>query len=215
MVCQPFNHAAIQPFNHSTIQPSSHSTILTKEFAVKLVIFIVKANEGDFGDGRVAGKKVQYRFDGYGRCAFFGEAINTGADIGEGDGFQSLFHSQLKALPIARGQQTVRLFWPVIAPSRTDGMDDVFSWQAVPFGYPGFAGWAAVQPAALLKKRRACGPVDGAVHATAAEQGVVGSVDDSPNRKFGNISIDEFYPVHFCCFAFSHATPQRTLRAIN
>jgi hypothetical protein len=53
------------------------------------------------------------------------------------------------------------------------------------------AGLAAAEPAALREDLRAAGTVDRAVYATAAEQRLVGRVDDGVDLLRGQVADDE------------------------
>lgn len=59
--------------------------------------------------------------------------------------------------------------------------------QAIALGELGLSRFAAAQGAALGQQLRPCGTVDGAVHATAAQQALLGGVDDGVHFHGGDI----------------------------
>ena len=71
-------------------------------------------------------------------------------------------------------------------------MDDVLCLQPVALGDFRFAGAAAVQGAALGKQFRPCCPVDGPIHATAAQQAAVRRIHDAVTVQLGNVSLHDF-----------------------
>ncbi len=79
-------------------------------------------------------------------------------------------------------------------PDGTDGMDHMPRRQPITLGDLGVAGLAAMQRAALGQQFRACGAMDGAIYAAAAEQGIVRRVDDGVNAKCGDVGEDDFEP---------------------
>ena len=74
----------------------------------------------------------------------------------------------------------------------THRMDDVLCIQPVALGDLCFAGAAAVQGAALGKQLRPCCPVNGSIHATAAQQAAVGCIHDAVTVQLGNVSLHDF-----------------------
>ena len=71
-------------------------------------------------------------------------------------------------------------------------MDDVLCFQPVALGDLRFAGAAAVQSAALSKQFRPCCPVNGPIHATAAQQAAVGRIHDAVTVQLGDVSLRDF-----------------------
>lgn len=68
-------------------------------------------------------------------------------------------------------------------------MDDVLCLQPVSLGDFRFAGAAAMQGAALGKQLRPCCPVNGPIHATAAQQAAVGRIHDAVTVQLDNVSL--------------------------
>ena len=74
----------------------------------------------------------------------------------------------------------------------THRMDDVLCLQPVSLGDLRFAGAAAVQGAALGKQFRPGCPVNGPIHATAAQQAAVGRIHDAVTVQLGDVSLRDF-----------------------
>ena len=75
---------------------------------------------------------------------------------------------------------------------RVDGahrMDDVLCLQPVALCDLRFASAAAMQGAALSKQLRPCCPVNGSIHATAAQQAAVRRIHDAVTVQLGNVSL--------------------------
>ena len=73
-----------------------------------------------------------------------GEMIDTGADAGEGDGFESIFFGQLERSAVAGGEQLVFVFIST-APDGPDGVDDVSCGKIIALGDLGIARGAAAE----------------------------------------------------------------------
>ena len=69
--------------------------------------------------------------------------------------------------------------------------DDKLCWQAVALRDLGLSGLAAAQGAALGQQLRSGGTVDGAVYTSAAQQALVGSVDDGVHLHGSNIMSND------------------------
>ncbi len=63
--------------------------------------------------------------------------------------------------------------------------------QIMAAGDTGLAGRAAAKDPALLQQPRPRGPMDGAVHPAAAEQGFIGGIDDGVNIKACDVAFDD------------------------
>jgi len=66
--------------------------------------------------------------------------------------------------------------------------------QPITLGDFGAAGFAAMERAASVEEPGPGGPVDRAIHATAAEQGCIRRVDDGVNAQGGDVGDDDFQP---------------------
>ena len=115
-----------------------------------------------------------------------GVAVHPGGDQRERYGFTPGGQCQLQRRAVGRNQQ---LPLPVAAapPDGAHGVDDELRRQAVAFRDLGLSGFAAVQGAALGQQLRPGGPVDGPVHTSAAQQALVGGVDDGVHLHGGDI----------------------------
>ena len=96
---------------------------------------------------------------------------------------------------MARGEKLV-LALSAAAPDRPDGVDHVPRRQVARRRRLRVAGRAAAEAAALLEDRRAAGTVDRAVDAAAAEQRLVGGVDDRVDLLLRDVALDELDPAH-------------------
>jgi hypothetical protein len=74
-------------------------------------------------------------------------------------------------------------------PNRSDSVDNKFGWQVVAFGQLGIAGVTANQGSALRQQAWTRRAMDGAIHATSAQQGIVGCVDDGIDVEVGDIRL--------------------------
>ncbi len=120
-----------------------------------------------------------------------GIAVDAGGDQREGHRFAVVLLRQRQGAAIA-GRQQLALAVRAALPDGADGVDHVLAGQVVSPGDLGLAGFAAVQRAALLQQPRAGGAVDGAVHAPAAQQRLVGGVDDGVNLHAGDVISHDF-----------------------
>ena len=115
-----------------------------------------------------------------------GVAVHTGGNQRKGHGLASVGQGQLQRGAVGRDQQFPLSV--VAAPSDgAYGVDDELRRQAVAFCDLGLSRFAAVQGAALGQQLRPGGPVDGPVHTSAAQQALVGGVDDGVHLHGGNI----------------------------
>ena len=115
-----------------------------------------------------------------------GIAIHSRGDQGERHGFTLIGQSHFQRGAVCRDQQFPL---PVAAtlPDGTDGVNDKLCRQAVALRDLGLSRFAAAQGAALGQQLRSGGTVDSAVHASAAQQALVGGVDDGIHLHGGNI----------------------------
>src|SRR4051794_13684139 len=73
-------------------------------------------------------------------------------------------------------------------------MDYMLRRQPVALCDLGVAGLTALERTAFRQKLRSCGPMDRAVHAAAAQQRTVGSVDDGVNAQARDVGDYDFEP---------------------
>jgi len=99
---------------------------------------------------------------------------------GKSDGGKSVRRGKLDRTAIAGGQQVVLTIAAAI-PYRTDGMDDVFCFQAISAGDLGATGHAAIERAAFGEQLRPRGTMDRTVDAASAEERRICGVDDGVN----------------------------------
>src|ERR1035437_2009646 len=116
-------------------------------------------------------------------------AVDAAADRREGDAARAVRERQSQALAVAGGEQ-FGLALGAALPYRSDGVNDVFGREAVAARDLGAPGGAAPQRAALGEQFRSGGAVDRAVHAAAAQERVVGGVDDGIYRQSGDVGFD-------------------------
>ena len=76
-------------------------------------------------------------------------------------------------------------------PHRAHGVDDVAARQAVRVRDLGLAGSATAQRSALLEQLRPRRPVDAAIHAASAQQGLLGRVDDGVHAHFRDVVAND------------------------
>src|SRR5262249_3173317 len=134
-----------------------------------------------------------HRSDSDACCAFRRKSIDAGRDRRKCDRAQALFGSERKRGAITRRQQFF-LALLAAAPNRAYGVDDVLGLQPITAGHLGGAALTAAERSALGEKFGPGGAMDSAVHATAAEQGTVGSVDDGIDIQRGDVGNTDFEP---------------------
>ncbi len=151
---------------------------------IDTTVCVEKHTEDDTIQGAVAVllQKIAHARDGKARRRFGGVAVDAGRVARKGDGRQPQTVRVLQTAAVAGGQQVGRLA------ARAHRMDDMAGGQAVTVGDLGVAGGAAVERGALLPERRSGGAVDGAVDAAAAQQRVVGGVDDGVDGQLCDVA---------------------------
>lgn len=108
---------------------------------------------------------------------FGGVIVNPAADGGKRDGVDIFTAGEIQALAVTAGQQ-LRLTQITASPNRADRVIDTFDWQAEPGSGTHFAHRTATNLAAGFEQFRSRRTVDGAIHATATEEPLVGCIDD-------------------------------------
>ena len=109
-----------------------------------------------------------------------GEAIDAGADAGEGDALEVVFLSQSHGGIVAGGEQ-LALVVAASIPDGAYGMNDFLARQVVGVGHLALASVAAAQRSALFQQSLACCAVDGAVDASPTQQRTVGCIHNGIN----------------------------------
>ena len=98
----------------------------------------------------------------------------------------TILFRQLQAVSVAACQQ-LRIAGPSCI-DRPHRVDDVFGFQAISFGDFGLPSLAAIQCPALCQQLRAGRTVNGAVYSAAAQQALVGRIDDTLYIQLGDIT---------------------------
>ena len=128
---------------------------------------------------------------------FEGVAVDAGGDAGEGDGAAGVVGGEGEGVAVAGGE----LFGFAVgaaAPDGADGVDDPAGGQTKCGCDAGFTGGTAHAGTdfgdrqARLVEVGARGPVDGAVHAAAAQHPLVRGVDDGIDGEGGDVGVDDF-----------------------
>lgn len=109
------------------------------------------------------------------RRAVHRKTIRTGADGRERHGLDAVQLDQRETTPITTREQFI-LAVPAVVPHRADGVNDPPGRKFIAFGDFGLSGGAAAEHAAFRQQFRPGGAMNGAVHATPAEQRRVGGI---------------------------------------
>lgn len=118
-------------------------------------------------------------------------AIDARAECAEGHRPTLVINRHVQARRVAAAEEALAARVIVLVVNRADRVNHLAAGQAVCIGDFGAARGAAVELAAFFEKARACGAVDSTVDAAAAEEGVVGSVDNGIDSEGGDVSADE------------------------
>ena len=125
---------------------------------------------------------------------FDGEAVGSGADGGEGNGFDVVLLGELEGIEVGVAEELLFVVF-AFAVDGAHGVYDVLGGQAACGGDDGMACGAAALLGddflAFLEDLRAAGAVDGAIDASAAHEGGVGGVDDGLGVLAGDIALGE------------------------
>ena len=138
---------------------------------------LAEADEGDVLRLRLCREVCGGLAQGDGGRALQREAVAAGADRGKGDRARAELACEGQRATVAARQQLV-LAGVAAVPDRPHRVDHPARRQHVPVGRLRLARVATAERTAPLQQLRAGGPVDGAVHAAAAQQRAVGGVDD-------------------------------------
>ena len=103
--------------------------------------------------------------------------MHPSADAGKCHGLKSLRLSDVECRPVS-GCEFLVFAVPAAHPNGAHGVNDEFRREVVALGEPTFADGAAVKRQALIQETAPCCPVDGAVNAGAAQEGLIGGIDN-------------------------------------
>lgn len=135
--------------------------------------------------------------DAFGDAGGFGlgEAVDTGADAGEGDALQAVFLCQTHGGVVTGGQQLALVVIATI-PDGSDGMDHLLTGQQIGIGHLALPRLAATECTALLQQLDTSGPVNGAIYSPTAQQTPVGGIHDRIDLERRDISYDNLDSFH-------------------
>ena len=117
------------------------------------------------------------------------EVIYAGADGGKCNGPRLMTFCEIEAEPVAGSKKVVFLVATSL-PDRANGMKNPLRGKMKSRGRLGVARRATTQLSALRQQLGASGPVNGSVHAAAAEQRTVGCIHDRVNSKRCNVRLN-------------------------
>ncbi len=132
--------------------------------------------------------------DGYLRSFELGVAIDSCADVGKGDGTNTMGLCQFQGIEVAVAK--LLGFAPVAAvPSRTDCMNHFLCGQFTCGGDDGFADLAAALSGAdlptFVENRGASGPMYRSIYPAASQKGGIGCIDDRIDFDLGDVTSYE------------------------
>ena len=151
---------------------------------------VAEGHEADFLDREHGCQAILDRGHGEAGRGLERVAVDAGADAGKGDRPDAVGDRELEGIPIAGSEQR-RLALAAAVPDRAHGVDHVTGRQSVALGDPGLAGRAAADFSAFVQELGPGGTVDRAVDPAAAEQTLVGRIDDRINRLAGDVALDD------------------------
>jgi hypothetical protein len=128
--------------------------------------------------------------DGDRRGPFRRKTVDAGRDRGKGHRPRAVRRRQFERAAIAGCEQAVLARRPA-APDRADRVDDESPLQPVAAGDLRLARGAAAEPAAFREQARPGGAMDRPVDAAAAEQRLVGGVDDRVEAERRDVGDDD------------------------
>ena len=147
---------------------------------------IIEADKIHIGDIWIFCCRLEYGIHGNCGRLFDGVAVHATADRRKGNTVNIIFISQLHAALVTAFEQ-VGLFFVAAVPHRPDRVDHVFRRQPVAAGNPGVAGGAAIQCSAFGQQFGTGCAVNGAIDTAAAEQRIVGGIDDRVYLQCGDV----------------------------
>ena len=117
-------------------------------------------------------------------------AVGADADAGKSDALQPGLGGEFQRMAVAGGEQR-RFAVLSVAPDGADGVDDVPGRETEAGGDFGLPCGAAVQGTTVGQQLRPGGAVNGSVDSAAAQEGIVGGVDDGVDGQCRNIGTDD------------------------
>ena len=118
--------------------------------------------------------------------------VNPGANGWKGNAPNPIILRQDEAIAVTGGQQFGLAAFSALV-NRPDRVNDIAGRQTIPFSHAGLPRRATADPPALLQKLRPGRPVNGSIHAPAAQQSFIGRIDDRLHLHSRNIAGDYFY----------------------
>src|SRR5713226_4208275 len=100
-----------------------------------------------------------------------------------------MFFGQSQRVPIATRQEFVFITLAAV-PDGSDGVNDPFGPKAISFGDLGFAGITSIERPTFFRELGAGGAVNCSIDASAAQETLVGGVDNRIDVKRGNIALN-------------------------
>ena len=162
-----------------------------EQLSIRRISIVGETYKGHFFDCRVCIEKRLNLTNGYTYSLRYRIPIDTATDSGECYCFDIVFKSNLEASSVA-GCKQLRLALFATMPDRSHGVDDMFCRKITAGGDFRIAGFAAVEFAAFFEDRGPACAVDGPVDAPAAEEALVGGVDDGVDALPGDIALHGF-----------------------
>ena len=142
---------------------------------------VLHAMTADFGEGDLGGSGD-------------GESINSGADRWKSDRMDAVILCQPKTVSVAFCQKPMFVVIST-SPDGSHSVDNPACGQIIAPGHFGRAGFASMKLAALFKKFRSRGSMDGSIHASTAQEAVVGRVHDGVNFLKCYIPLDDIHSI--------------------
>jgi len=149
-----------------------------------------KANQNRFLDRLVSIQKIFRLAHGNPRRPVHRKTIRAGADGWERHGLDAVPDDERETTPITTREQFILAVLAVV-PDRADGVNDPSGREFVAFGDFGLARDAAAECAAFRQQFRPGRPMDGAIHAAAAQQGRVGRIHNRLHAPLRDVTGDD------------------------
>ena len=162
-----------------------------------LIVLGVFGGEAADDDLAIVASAEMVGEDTFGDAGGFGlgEAVDAGADAGEGDALQAVLLGQAHGGIVTGGEQLTLVLIAAV-PDGSDGMDHFLTGQQIGIGHLALPRFAAAKCTALLQQLDTSGPVNGAIYSPTAQQTPVGGIHDRINLQRRDISyynLDSFH----------------------
>ena len=189
-----------------------------RDFGPCLVVFpgcrFVEAAEGDMVEGiRMALQKLEGFANRDATGVFEGEAVDSAAYCGKGNGSKVVSSSQFQARLVARGEK-LGLVAVAAVPDRAHRVDYFLGGQVIAVRYLRLSRLATTQGLAFLEQTGPGGSMNGPVHSATTEQSLVGGIDDGIDLEEGEIALhDRYFIFHNVLYvlAFAEGLQEKTL----